>query len=973
MQTDFQQRYNSLNAEQKDAVDSIEGPVMVVAGPGTGKTTILTLRIARILMDTDTPAGAILALTYTDAGVRTMRMKLRALIGARADEVCIHTFHGFAQSIITTYPEYFPHIAGANELGDVSAEEMIRSILSEKKFYTLRPLGNPDLYIKGILYEIGTMKREDISSASLRSFSKQKIKDIEKDDDAYMVGRDKQKKLRPEYIRMIEKCHRNLLLADIYDAYEKEKQNIHAIDFSDLIAELLSALQREELLRSLLQESFLYVLVDEHQDTNNVQNEIVECIIDYFDEPNIFIVGDEKQAIYRFQGASVSNFLRIQKKWPSMKIIQLKQNYRSFNHILNSAFSLIQHNYSEDEKDTFFIPLVGKESVVDKITISHTADIAQSIHGIAHMIRERQEKEPEATHAVLVRNNKDVMRILKSLRGMQISASGEKHVQIFEHAYIDLFLDIVSYIVDQSRIDMLARAISVGLWNIPKNDIVLCTQLVRRGDIDALYKQVPALEQTIHVFDKAEHISEACIEIAKRSGLESRFAGSPEGIEAWRGLLMLAQNIQGKGSLSLYRVVDELLLYRTKAKKQSVKVSLGSATEKVSVLTAHASKGLEFDYVYIPRATESSWLPRKPPRFFTLPCDSDVDESLRDARRLFFVALTRARNHIDIFTEAMSERGEEIPLRFLDEIAPHTKEHIERALVEEVGSLIDVPDTTIHAHIKEFALRSLEDHGLSVTALNNFLSCKNRFMYSSILRIPEPMTASLARGNALHVACSQIWALRPQTREEIQNIIIEKSKKYLEHAPIDKGEREQIVDSIEEESEDVAHSLLGHFLFSGTVHSEMKIGFDYKDDMGEEPLSIFLRGNLDVVFEEGDTLSVFDYKTRKHMSEAEIRGKTKASAKQGGGGYFRQLVFYWMLLLAQKKYSQKAINTTLIFLRPNPKGVCSTQNLIVNDEDVQAVKESIHALISFVRNGVYFTDSCEDEGCNYCVLARSMK
>ncbi len=147
----FDELYKKLNKGQKEAVDTIEGPVMVVAGPGTGKTTILTLRIANILRLSDTPASGILALTFTEAGVKAMRMKLREIIGSRSNEVRIHTFHGFASSIISEYSDHFPHLQG-EQMTDIDAENLVREILTGKEFWKLRPLGDPEYYVSKIIH-----------------------------------------------------------------------------------------------------------------------------------------------------------------------------------------------------------------------------------------------------------------------------------------------------------------------------------------------------------------------------------------------------------------------------------------------------------------------------------------------------------------------------------------------------------------------------------------------------------------------------------------------------------------------------------------------------------------------------------------------------------------------------------------------------------------------------------------------------
>ena len=174
----FLERYKNLNSEQRKAVDSIEGPVMVIAGPGTGKTTILTLRIAQILRKTDTPAHGILAITYTDAGVKAMREKLRDIIGNRAHDVYIHTFHSFVSAMISEYPDHFIETKDFRLMNEVESEALVRKIITEGKFATLRPLGKPDAYLSGIMRSISDAKKEALTPDLVRKHAHSEIKKV---------------------------------------------------------------------------------------------------------------------------------------------------------------------------------------------------------------------------------------------------------------------------------------------------------------------------------------------------------------------------------------------------------------------------------------------------------------------------------------------------------------------------------------------------------------------------------------------------------------------------------------------------------------------------------------------------------------------------------------------------------------------------------------------------------------------------
>src|SRR3989344_2665636 len=178
----FLASYKKLNLAQKEAVDTIEGPVMVIAGPGTCKTTVLTLRIANILKRTDTPAHGILAITYTDAGVRAMREKLRSVIGDRAHDVHIHTFHSFAASVMAEHPDHFLELEGLRQMTDIEQETLIRSIIEDPRFADIRPVGKPEAYVSGIIRSIDDAKREALTHDMVRRYAEDEIRRIENDE-----------------------------------------------------------------------------------------------------------------------------------------------------------------------------------------------------------------------------------------------------------------------------------------------------------------------------------------------------------------------------------------------------------------------------------------------------------------------------------------------------------------------------------------------------------------------------------------------------------------------------------------------------------------------------------------------------------------------------------------------------------------------------------------------------------------------
>src|SRR5680860_565085 len=358
---EFKQEYKRLNTAQKEAVDTIEGPVMVAAGPGTGKTQILSLRIANILQKTDTKPENILAITFTESGVFNMRKRLRSIIGNSAYQVEINTFHGFCNDIIISHPEDFPLIIGSVNITEIDQVRVLEEVFTELKLEKLTTFSDPFYYLKSARSAIGQLKQEGLSPDKFKIEMTKLEKEFEQIEDIYSTKKGYEGKLKTKYQAELKRIEKNKELVLVYRAYKQKLREYKYYDFTDMIMQTLEALRRDKDLLLSLQETYQYILVDEHQDTNNAQNGVLELLASFYDQPNLFVVGDEKQAIFRFQGASLENFLYFKHKYPLAKFIMLEDNYRSSQSILDSAHSLLASNKklqaragNSEEKIKFF-------------------------------------------------------------------------------------------------------------------------------------------------------------------------------------------------------------------------------------------------------------------------------------------------------------------------------------------------------------------------------------------------------------------------------------------------------------------------------------------------------------------------------------------------------------------------------------------------------------------------------------------
>lgn len=393
---DFEKTLNQLNEKQRQAVDTTEGPVVVVAGPGTGKTKILTVRIANILKKTDTSPENILALTYTTAGVISMREKLIEIIGDRAYRVNIFTFHAFCEHIIKEFSFYFEKLEGFRVIEALERVEIIENIIDKNDFEHLVSFNDKFSFLNKIAKGILAIKGDGLSPLDFINSLPVWQKDLLSDEDIYYKKNSKDYKkgdLKPaEKEKIDKKIAKAEELGIIFKAYQEELEKRSLYDFSDMILIVLKELKGNKDLRAEVEEKYQYILVDEHQDTNEGQNFILELLSDaphLEGHPNLFTVGDPKQSIYRFQGASEKTFARFEELYKDIKKITLTENYRSTQNILDGAHSLIiKSNGLEDSA----VLHANSQNPNEKIKIREFSNYKFEFLHLAEDIKDKIEK-----------------------------------------------------------------------------------------------------------------------------------------------------------------------------------------------------------------------------------------------------------------------------------------------------------------------------------------------------------------------------------------------------------------------------------------------------------------------------------------------------------------------------------------------------------------------------------------------------
>lgn len=986
----FQKAYNRLNAEQKLAVDTIEGPVMVIAGPGTGKTSILTLRIANILKQTDTSPDSILALTFTESGVHSMREKLVEIIGASAYRVNIFTFHGFANSIIEAYPEYFPRIVGGSNAPEVEQLTILERIFESGVFEIIKPFGNIFYYVRPALASIKSLKREHIDPEAFLEILEREEKTLLQSEDLYHEKGKYKGEMKGAYKTALKKIEKNKELAVVYKEYEKALMKQRLYDFEDMIIETIHALKKNPDLLLILQEEYQYVLADEHQDANNAQNEILELISGFHESPNLFIVGDEKQAIYRFQGASLENFLYFKRKYPDATLISLKENYRSTQSILDSAHTLISHNAISDQ--SLRVSLEAKaQGKGTKVTLFSFQNPDLELRFIVEDIEKRiAEGASPREIAILYRDNADAYPIVRAFEKTAIPFAVYSDDDVLKDphiAHLVLLIRTIHAFGDEELITKLMLIQPFGLSPLDCFRLIAYRNASKKNIYDILRNEKDLIDAQVvdplraHTFylllEKLSTISKnAPLLVALQSIIrESRYIpfilSLPDSLSALEKLDSFVQSIQSLVESNkdarigdCVHYIDTLILHGGKlsrSKRQTFE-------NRVSLMTAHRSKGLEYDYVYIFGVTDGKWGNKRSITHFSLPIigksiiDDDNDE---DERRLFYVALTRARQQvIATYAESDIEGKQKIRSQFIEEIISHIdvssyafgeKEH--PLLVSPKPHGPDMKDA-------EYLQKLFLEQGLNVTALNNYITCPWRYFFQNLIRIPHAPEKHQMYGIAVHAALKELIQKIKKGESPKKEFLLNAFERSLSRQPLSS-------DEYEESKKKGIESLSGYFEFHKNdwdkeMIPELSIpGVMLPIDNGKE---ILLRGQIDRIDIMDGYVRVIDYKTGKIKSRNDILGETKTSE----GGIKRQLDFYKLLLDLYENGKYVMEEGRIDFVEPNEKGMYKSEVFSITNLDKEVILQLVKEKALEIYNVSYWDTYCDDKDCEFCALRRGM-
>ncbi len=765
-----------LNEEQKKAVEYNKGPLLIIAGAGTGKTTVIVEKIKYLLKKNLAKPEEILALTFTEKAAFEMEERVDKEIPYGYFQMWISTFHAFADHVLKEEATHIGLTPGFRLMTEAETIIFLRKNLFLFDLKYFRPLGNPNKFLGALLDHFSRLRDEDVSP------------------DDYL----KWVKKQPE---KTEETKKYLELANAYKIYQSLKTKEGLFDFSDLIFYLLKLFRERKNILKNYQEKFKYVLIDEFQDTNIAQYDLIRLLCPLETNPKLTVVGDDSQAIYKFRGASVSNILNYMKDYPKAKQITLRNNYRSNQTILDKSYQLIKHN----DPDTLEVKLgISKNLVAQKaddkkaVNFFWAEKVEEEADFVVKQILTLKKNFQYSDFAILCRANnhsdpfiraltraaipyqflgpgmllkqpevKDLIAYLKVLYNVEDSVS------LFRVLTMDIFgLDAkdLSFLLAFSKKTnlFLFQAIEVYLsffekdfyksdFEIYKKHLPFLNQETRKKLLEifkmvkkhfSLIKKDTAGQILYYFLEETKYLNKL---VVYKTEKEEKIA-----LNVSKFFTRLKDFEAEHEDASVSAVVDFLEMSMELGESPIVSQTDISSYNAVNILTAHSAKGLEFPVVFLVNLTRGRFPTHEKKETISIPQDlikeilPEGDYHLEEERRLFYVGMTRAEEKL--FFTASRFYGEGIRQQKLSPFVVESlgEEFIKKYQIKKDDekkqlSIFDYKKTP-----ETLPKTLLNKNIFSYTQLESYDRCPLQYKYQFVLKIPTAPTAALSFGDTIH-------------------------------------------------------------------------------------------------------------------------------------------------------------------------------------------------------------------------------
>lgn len=795
-----------LTLQQKKAINFNEGPLLIIAGAGTGKTTVITERIKHLILEKKINPENILALTFTEKAAKEMQDRVDLIMPFGYSEMWIDTFHGFCEKILRENAINIGLDSSFKLLTETESILLVKKNFEKFNFNYFKPLGNPNKFISALLFHFSRLKDEDVSCAQYLKWVELKIKDNSDE-------------IKEEFNKYLE-------LANAYKIYEELKNEKGLMDFSDLIFNTLFLFRQRKAILNKYQEKFEYILVDEFQDTNYIQNEIAILLSKKYN--NINVVGDDDQAIYRWRGAAISNMIKFKDKFRSAEVIALTNNFRSTQKILDGAYKLIQNNNPDrlEIKEKIEKKLIADKKIKgEAIRIIISQNEYEEAEQVAREIKKNIEtkKYNYKDVAVLVRANDHALPFIKIMEKHNIPCQFLGPKKLFHQEEIKDLIAFLKIIADPNDNASFFRVLNLANFNIENFSLSVFLNFAKRKNLNFFetflhLDEMPLKSDQKEKFNKIYEIFKKNLEKLKteKSGQVLYFFIKETGI---------LENYLKNNDQDLQIKAQNTALFFEKIKKFEIKNENANILDllewidllmqsgedpnldnyqeeenKVNVLTIHSSKGLEFKIVFLINLVTNRFPSTERKEQIPIPEDlikeilPSGNYHLQEERRLFYVGMTRAKEILyftlsKFYNEGKRER----------KISPFVTEALDE---KEIKSLIEKNSKDKNQisllnfkpveKKQDFSFKKLQISYISYSQIQTFDFCNLHYKLKYIFNIPTQVTQSQSFGTSLHSTLKEFY-LENENNKQLKKINIESiyKKNWIEDGYFNKKEKEK--------------------------------------------------------------------------------------------------------------------------------------------------------------------------------------
>lgn len=880
--------FNGLTEEQKKVVTHNEGPALVVAGAGTGKTTVITRRIAWLIQEKLAKPEEILALTFTEKAASEMLARVDDLSSYIYSGLSISTFHSFGSEIITEFSYELGLAPDVRVLSDAEQILFIRDNIFEFNFNHYQNLGDPTSMIADLVKVFSRAKDEAI-------------------DPETWIKKAKAVKKKVANIAEIEEAEKQLEIAEASKKYNQLLKENGYIDYGDQIILLLELLKKPSCAKKI-KERFRYVLVDEFQDTNYAQNELIKEI--FGTAGNVMVVGDDDQSIYRFRGASVSNILDFKKTYNNPKTYVLNENFRSTQRILDLTYSFIQNNNPNRLESKYKIDKKLKSNVGlgDDPKLVLFSDESREADFVANEIIAGIKKGHNfSDFAILVRANRHAEEFILSFKKNGIPYAFSGIAGIYQKIEVKNLISLVSIISDPSDDLALFHLSASEIYGMNMKELALISKLGRKRNKNLLviFEEIEGYVDELSVSEETLRLAQKIVTDLKMLREESRTATAGEIVNLFlreSGYYAKLTREAKDGSIEAHTKIsniasffDRIIHFQRNYRDHSLEkfarylelmMDIGAdassseaedGLEAVSILSMHKAKGLEFETVFVVSLSDSHMPGQNRSSGFELPnylvhskVVKSAEAATEEERRLLYVAMTRAKKNLYLTTSLdYGTKRTHKASRFLVEI--FGKEGIEQPFLktesidrikgfEKVSNLYNVPFEPIP---------DSEVMTLSRAAIDDYLTCPFKYQLIHVTPIRIVANTNVAYGNAIHNTIGEYYKLKAAKRP----VSLDQLTDWFDTFWDESGFLSRTHERLRYEQGQKALKSFYHQAEKSPLPKYVEKEFKIKIENN------IIKGRYDAVFEKEGKAEVVDFKTSNVKDQKKANERTKQSTQ----------------------------------------------------------------------------------------------